>query len=479
VEPPKSTTEAQPDKPPIQRAQSASANNTSNAAASEPRSSKATLPASLTALFARLDKLGRDKIKDAKFVTLTFTDVERGHGKSTENAWLVAENGSSITVMRDELIPWTYDTQRETTVPSSWNPRKVRLESVADTDFESLCRKLSKREEQPTRDFVAGPLGAPGPSYRLLLAHAAWKKGLPDYCNGIVAADETYRTDFEKYQAAVSDDLAWLHFLRGVNLLMFADRKEVLSHLRLVLELSPKGEFTAQSKDLLDRLTKLVNDEKKANKHVDESKLGESDRAEYYVSRFKDLRAIQIAQPGFISPYMAAVVGEPEQQPPTVKLKEMGMKAVPALINALDDDTPTRTVYHWRDFHRSRTVWRVSDFAWNILRDITHKEFGYQRAVGFTLSSMPPEQKRQAIASIQRWYEDNKNLSEDDRMLGFFSSHNPQDWITAGNYFLKQKNQRAVKPLLEKLGQAGPFKKGELCELLADFGDPSAKAPIH
>ena len=66
----------------------------------------------------------------------------------------------------------------------------------------------------------------------------------------------------------------------------------------------------------------------------------------------------------------------------------MGMAAVPALIGVLDDDTPTRTVYHWRNFAHSRLVWRVSDFAWNLLRDITKKDFGYRPIVGFTFGEM-------------------------------------------------------------------------------------------
>ncbi len=63
-------------------------------------------------------------------------------------------------------------------------------------------------------------------------------------------------------------------------------------------------------------------------------------------------------------------------------------------------------------------------------------------------------------------------------MLSFFSSREPKDWLTAGEYFLKKKDKRAVTPLLEKIPSARHFNKGDLCELVAKFGDPKAKPVI-
>ena len=442
---------------------------------------KAPANEQLRDLFERLDKLGRSKVKDAKFVELEFSSSEESAGTWSVKAWLVSRDDESIVVMMDDLIPRTYRENSSTTVPSSWRPGSVRLKSIKDADFEKLCQELSKPDDQPGNDVDRARRSflAPGPSHRLLIAHAAWKQGLMDYCEPIVSADEKYKTNFAEYQEAVLEDLAWLHFLRGVNLLMFADRKEVLPHLRLVADLSPKGKFAAQSKDLVDHLETLVADENKPKTIVDESKLSDEEKAELYVSLIRDLRCPQMAQPGFIMPYMAIVDGKPDQNPPTLRLKQLGMSAVPALIKALEDDTPTRTVYHWREFSRSRRVWRVPDFAWNILREITKKEFGYRRVVGFTLGSMKPEEKRLVIEEIKQWRAANKELSPDDRMFGFFSSRDPEDWITAGKFFLKKKDKRAVQPLIEKVPLARSFTKGDLCELVAKFGDPSAKKVIQ
>jgi hypothetical protein len=437
------------------------------------------LPPSLQSLFQRLDKLGRADVKDAKFVTLKSVDPREPQRQSSENAWLVTREEGSIKVLKDDLIPWVYDTKAATVVPSSWGPRSARVESVTEADFEDFCRNLIKPNSQGKAGAIAVQFPPPGASYRVLIAHAAWKKGLLNYCEPLLANSPTYKSNFDAFQSAVFEDLAWLHFLRGVNLLMYADRKEVIPHLRLAIELSPNGQFAAPSKDLIDHLEKLIEDDGKPKQPIIESNLKGSELAEFYVSQLKGIHCPQMSQPGFIMPYLAVVDGKAGERPPTVKLKEMGMTAVPALIKALDDDTPTRTVYHWRDFHHSRTVWRVSDFAWTILRDITGKDFGDRNTVGFTLSSMTADDKRRVIESIKRWYDANKGLSEDDRMFGFFSTRDPKDWITAGNYFLKQKNTKAVKPLLDKIAVASDFRKGDLCELVAGFGDPSVKDTLR
>ena len=217
----------------------------------------------------------------------------------------------------------------------------------------------------------------------------------------------------------------------------------------------------------------------KQDSQPDVSKLSDDEFAGWYISQLVDLRCVQLSQPGDIIPYLAIEGDRPSLTQPALMLKLMGMKAVPALLKALDDDTPTRTVYHWRDFAHERMVWRVSDFAWNILRDITKKDFGYRPAVGFTLSSMKPAEKQQAIAEVRKWYNASKSLSEDDRMLAFFESQNPEDWTTAATYFQKKKDARAVAPILKVIGRADGFEKGKLCELVGGFGDNSAKPVLQ
>lgn len=447
-----------------------------------PLSAESALSKELFALLRQIDELGRAKLQDAKYVEVKVQNQEQPDHEVSQHSWLIEESEESLTLLQDDLIPWVYSKKSATTIPSSWQPAPVQLKSIAEVDFESTCKRMIKLAAEPEDELerMRRSFRAPGPSRRLLVAHAAWKKGLTNYCERIVSLDPQYSENFEEYRKVVLEDLAWLHLLRGVNLLMFADRREALPHFHLVSQVSPEGEFAAQAKDLAKHMERLIATEAKDDGNsIDETRMNESEKAEFYISQLKNIQCVQFAQPGFISPYMAVIDGKPEDNPPTKKLMDMGMSAVPALITALEDDTPTRTIYHWRDFHRSRRVWRVSDFAWTILRDITKKDFGDRRVVGFTLGSMPPPQKRIVIDEIKQWYEHSKNQTPDDRMFAFFSSHKPEDWMTAGRYFLKKKDKRAVKPLLEQIPRAGSFRKGELCELVAEFGDASAKPVIQ
>jgi len=99
--------------------------------------------------------------------------------------------------------------------------------------------------------------------------------------------------------------------------------------------------------------------------------------------------------------------------------------------------------------------------------------------VGDTLSTSESEEKEAVIAEVKKWYGESKELSPDGRMFAFFSSPNFKDWMTAGEYFLRRKDKRAVKALLEKLPGAGVYRQGDLCELIARFGDPAAIEPIR
>jgi hypothetical protein len=424
-------------------------------------------------LFNKVDRLGRDQVEHATYVQLKIvcSSPLRLSPALPDHAWLIAEDDRSVTVMQDDLIPWTYSKDAITTIPNTWGPVSATLGSVKAADFAYACQEYMKREEDQRLKLYQ-----PGPSQRFLVAHDAWKKGLTEYVEPILAADPKYSEGFQKYSAAVLEDLAWQHFLRAVNLLKFADREEVLPHLRLVLELSPEGEYGTQAKDLLERLEVLVADEKRAvaQPPIDEASLSEADKTAFYISELKDVCCEQTGQPGFVILYEGTLGGHPSSALPTSKLEELGMRAGPALIAALSDDTPTRTVYHWRDFARSRQVWRVSDFAYALLRDTTKQEFSYQRMVGFTFSYFKPEEKAYVIEQMKQWYAVNGGLSTDEWMLASFSSNEPGNWVTAGRYFLEKKDTRAVAPLLEKLPQAGPVTKAELCELLGKFGDPAA-----
>ena len=57
----------------------------------------------------------------------------------------------------------------------TWRPQDVRLKSASPRDFEAFCKELVNQKVD--EDERGSRLYKPGPSYRALIAHAAWKKG--------------------------------------------------------------------------------------------------------------------------------------------------------------------------------------------------------------------------------------------------------------------------------------------------------------
>ncbi len=348
----------------------------SSATAPTPASGQSQ-PVDVEALFRQIDELGRPAVRDAKFVKVTFSFGGRANYERARFAWLLGESNKTVTLLEDDLVPWAYKRRGRTTIPSNWEPAEVTIKRIEDADFPAYCETLS-RPEPPAdeRARARHSLHAPGPSQKFLTAHAAWQRGLARQAVAILATDPKYREDFGAYRQEVLEDLAWLHFLRGVNLLMFADRKQVLKHLMLVSRISPRGKFAAQANELAGHIGRLIAKAEHAPQSTAPPAGDDEPGAAVACSAGRRALRSNAAQPGQIVPWIATDHGQPVLLPPTRLLANMGMKVVPLLIDALGDQTPTRTVYHWRDFARSRQVWRVSDFSWVILREITKRNFG-------------------------------------------------------------------------------------------------------
>ncbi len=329
------------------------------------------LPSDILALFQRLDALGTPSVKDAKYVVLDFITIE-SMGRRDEwsvNAWLLTEDENTITVLEDDLRPKFYNKNEPTTIPSSWSPRIVKLVRVRDADFNAKLERLLVPEEQvPEGARVTRPSSENETSKRCLAAYAAWQKNLSSYCAPIVQGDWYYQYEGAgKFPDLVWEDLAWRHYERGVNLLMFADRSEVIHHLELSLALSPTANF-GEDRNVLVKGLRRINMMKPVYGfagYIEPTGLDPFSRAKLYVWQLVDIRCVQTGQPGSVMPYASSFDSDSflDFDLPTTQLLNLGFAAVPALIVGLFDNSPTRTVFHWRDFARNRKVWKVSDFS--------------------------------------------------------------------------------------------------------------------
>jgi hypothetical protein len=162
-------------------------------------------------------------------------------------------------------------------------------------------------------------------------------------CEQIMASEPGYVADKSKFISDAIEDMAWLHFLRGVNLLMYADRREVLPHLQMVIQVAPKSEFASDAKTLLNPLERMVAEERLTTKRAQpkQEALSDAEKADHYISLLIYLWCPQMSQPGFIEPYFTLNGEQPTQDTPTTHLRDLGYAAVPALIKALHLKTDT------------------------------------------------------------------------------------------------------------------------------------------
>ncbi len=94
-------------------------------------------------------------------------------------------------------------------------------------------------------------------------------------------------------------------------------------------------------------------------------------RARALVFHLEDQNGLQLGQPG--GPDCWADPRGAES--PAHRLLALGLHAVPALLDAVEDPRPSRTVGFYRDFVFSHRVLPVGEIAWTVLREIAGRGF--------------------------------------------------------------------------------------------------------
>lgn len=100
----------------------------------------------------------------------------------------------------------------------------------------------------------------------------------------------------------------------------------------------------------------------------------DEDTPEYWVERLPDVVIRQFSQPGG-----ADWSFDEDEDEVHDKIVSFGMKAVPALLDALDtEDRLIRGCEFWRDFHKSRSIFTTGEAASWILREIAEKDLNVE-----------------------------------------------------------------------------------------------------
>jgi hypothetical protein len=96
---------------------------------------------------------------------------------------------------------------------------------------------------------------------------------------------------------------------------------------------------------------------------------------------------------------------------PADELVSMGPAAIPYLLKALDDDTPTRTLAWQRDLPVC-FVLRRQDVAMQCLERIAGRRFYESGATFVHLYMDTPERRRSAIDKARKWWAQSRGQSQ-------------------------------------------------------------------
>jgi hypothetical protein len=114
---------------------------------------------------------------------------------------------------------------------------------------------------------------------------------------------------------------------------MYADRRDVLPHLRLAREIAPDSEHAEAAAELAKQLERIVGDSAQIASSGPTTRaiaeLPEEQRIAAYIGQLKDLCCPQMSQPGSIMPYLAIEGDMPSEETPTALLKAIMLRYQP------------------------------------------------------------------------------------------------------------------------------------------------------
>jgi hypothetical protein len=148
-----------------------------------------------------------------------------------------------------------------------------------------------------------------------------------------------------------------------------------------------------------------------------------------------------------------------ESPNPMIALRALGLDVLPILAEALDDDTPTKTVVDI-DFRRGASrvshrfrVWKVNELVARLVPQIAHHEFvlgewgpGVSLELVGSQSERIPEFRKQIIA----WYEENRKRTAEERRIADLDS-SLRNRLDAASWLGRQKSTKAVPSLSKRI----------------------------
>jgi hypothetical protein len=338
--------------------------------------------ASREALFAWFDSLGYPNLKGKAFVRVfaeypgTSKRLRKfvyGHG------WVLEEKkGESIKVFWVGLLTKTYSLKAE-----DQNAHGMKI-SYEVADFETYATQwlADALKSDDDMDVWPKPFGAREPRRAevFLLSRMAAIEGKEDLSRKLYSFAQTVKGREDKegksFEYCLSNDCARKAFWAAVEQFGNRDvsRTELIKEFEVFIKRFPESPEAYEARQYAAKLTLMVAQDKarRAVEPGDWAKMSTDARARELVYQLRD----QNGEMRFFADDREIFNNIKGQETPAARLLKMSLDAVPALIDALEDDTLARSVsVRYNSYTPDYEVLTVGDVARAILFRIIGRRF--------------------------------------------------------------------------------------------------------
>ena len=358
----------------------------------------------------RLAKISWPRLAALKRVRV---ELHEPRGSIEPVGWLIKQDGQTVYWLSE-----SFRVQEALLGKDDEEAFGVKRIDNADfkTDIQAFLLLLSQREKiEHSRDWDRehGIDTWQGRLQILLfhLTYAAADCGLEPEANTLFAR---FLKECPDGLAGLQDVFVWKYFDEGMNdlkvwgwIAQVVPREADWRHfLRLCNDLQtayPQSAYAPRLKSLSDALEKELAKPPPAFLDKPKAQLTEEETIQYLIYRLRDLAAVQHSEPGAPDVY--------RDGSPASCLVAIGAPAIPYLIDALADETPTRTSEHSRFIHDSESLLRRQDIAYGCLVRITGCAFYYRYRV-FPLNQDTPARRGSAIEHAKDWWKLSQGASQ-------------------------------------------------------------------
>jgi hypothetical protein len=323
------------------------------------------------AAFAQLDRLDSLDTSHLQFVKVATGNWIQYGSDPPQNRYRF---GFLVDTQVDCFTVRYLDLTRETLRPTLDGTAEHTRIGYTSQDMAELARDLAKRiapreQREPDLDYYMGPDAPMDPrGEALLLARACLRRGLQSESEGLISALGSVAEAYDEVGSGCFHALS----------MDFADaaltRDQLLERHRKWKEAFSKHSWAANVDSRIEILTRMIAEDRTRRSNPGEIEPSPDDVATLLFQLRNEFRPVE---KWYVDGWFVPPTGSTpsDESRPSLRLQRLGFQAVPELLAAIGDESPTRCVWYSPRFGGSFRILDVGTFAEELLQQIAGVRF--------------------------------------------------------------------------------------------------------